>query len=158
MFLYIVSWLQTADGIAPEHALAINTGGILGLLPTCLLAGWLSDRIGRRTMMLIGMAGAVFGSWPLFWLLHQSSPTSILIGQAGFVLIVGLYAGTLPSALVEAVPHRMRCTVVAIGYNVPLGIVGGLTPMAATWLVARTGNDLSPAYMMMAAAAISIVA
>jgi MHS family proline/betaine transporter-like MFS transporter len=158
MFLYIATWLQTADGIAPEHALAINTISILALIPVCLFAGWLSDRIGRRTTMLIASVAAIVGSLPLFWLLHHPSTTLILIGQAGFVLIVGFYAGTLPSALVEAAPHRVRCTAVAIGYNIPLGIVGGLTPMAATWLVARTGDDLSPAYMMMAAAAVSTIA
>ncbi len=158
MFLYIVSWLQTSDGIAPAHALAINSVSIFLLLPATLGAGWLSDRIGRRTTMLLGMVGAIVGSLPLFWLLHHSSETLILLGQFGFVLIVGLYAGTLPAALVEAVPHDVRCTTVAIGYNVPLGIFGGLTPLAATWLVARTGDDLSPAYMLIAAAAVSTVA
>jgi MHS family proline/betaine transporter-like MFS transporter len=158
MFLYIVSWLQTADGIAPKHALEINTISILALIPTCLFAGWLSDRIGRRATMLIAMAGAILGSLPLFWLLHHQSSATILAGQFGFVLIVGFYAGTLPAALVEAAPHRGRCTVVAIGYNIPLGIIGGLTPMAATWLVARTSDDLSPAYMLIAAAVVSTVA
>ena len=158
MFLYVVTWLQTADGIAPEHALEINTLSILALMPTCLFTGWLSDRIGRRMTMLIAMAGAILGSLPLFWLLHHQSNAMILAGQFGFVLIVGVYAGALPAALVEAAPHRGRCTVVAIGYNIPLGIIGGLTPMAATWLVARTGDDLSPAYMLIAAAVVSTVA
>ena len=158
MFLYVVTWLQTADGIAPKHALEINTLSILALMPTCLFTGWLSDRIGRRMTMLIAMAGAILGSLPLFWLLHHQSNAMILAGQFGFVLIVGLYAGALPAALVEAAPHRGRCTVVAIGYNIPLGIIGGLTPMAATWLVARTGDDLSPAYMLIAAAVVSTAA
>ena len=158
MFLYIVSWLQNADGIAPDHALEINTLSILVLIPVCLFAGWLSDRIGRRTTMLMAMAGALVGSWPLFWLLHHSSPAALLVGQFGFVLIVGFYAGTLPATLVEAVPQHVRCTTVAIGYNIPLCLIGGVTPMAATWLVARTGDDLSPAYMMIAAAVVSTFA
>jgi MHS family proline/betaine transporter-like MFS transporter len=158
MFLYIASWLQLADGIAPQHALEINSVSILAMLPVCVLSGWLSDRIGRRVIMLLALAAAVVGAWPLFRLLHQSSSLSLLIGQGGFVLIIGFYAGALPSALVEAVPHRVRCMAVAIGYNVPLGIMGGLTPMAATWLVARTGDDLSPAYMVIASAVVSAVA
>ncbi len=158
MFLYVVSWLQTADGVSPRNALEINTISILALMPTCLVAGWLSDLVGRRTTMLIAMAGAILGSLPLFWLLHHQSDAMILAGQFGFVLIVGFYGGTLPAALVEAAPHQGRCTVVAIGYNVPLGIIGGVTPMAATWLVARTGNDLSPAYMLITSAAVSTVA
>ena len=157
-FLYVVSWLQTADGIAPAHALEINTLSILGLIPVMLAAGWLADRMGRRRVMMFAVAAAIVGSWPLFWLLHHPSPTMLLVGQAGFVLIVGFYAGTLPSALVEATPHVGRCTAVAIGYNLPVGILGGLTPMTATWLVARTGDDLSPAYIMIAAAAVSGVA
>jgi MHS family proline/betaine transporter-like MFS transporter len=60
--------------------------------------------------------------------------------------------------MVEAAPAAVRCTAIALGYNVTLGIVGGLSPLAATWLVARTGNDYSPAFMIMAAAAITFVA
>jgi MHS family proline/betaine transporter-like MFS transporter len=157
-FLYVVSWLQTADGISPAHALEINSLALVALLPVILFSGWLSDRIGRRTIMLVAMAAAIVGSWPLFWLLHQPSPTMILLGQGGFVLIVGLYSAVLPSALVEATPHVGRCTAVAIGYNIPLGVLGGLTPMTATWLVARTSDDLSPAYMMIGSAAVSAVA
>ena len=52
----------------------------------------------------------------------------------------------------------MRCTAVAIGYNIPLGILGGLTPMVATWLVARTTDDLSPAWMLIGAAALTTIA
>jgi MHS family proline/betaine transporter-like MFS transporter len=157
-FLYMVSWLQTADGISPAHALEINTLSILALIPVMLAAGWLSDRIGRRTVLMIAMVAAIVASWPLFWLLHHPTPMMILLGQGGFVLITGLYCGVLPSALVEATPHAGRCTAVAIGYNIPLGILGGLTPMTATWLVARTGDDLSPAYMMIGSAVISAVA
>jgi MHS family proline/betaine transporter-like MFS transporter len=157
-FLYIVTWLQTADGIAPARALEINTLGILGLLPVILFAGWLSDRIGRRPVMLIAMAAAIVGAWPLFWMLHHPSPLMLLLGQGGFVLIAGLYCGTLPVTLVEATPPGGRCTAVAIGYNVPMGILGGLTPMTATWLVARTTDDLSPAYLLIGSAVISGIA
>ena len=52
----------------------------------------------------------------------------------------------------------MRCTAIALGYNVTLGVVGGLSPLVATWLVERTDNDYSPAFMIMVAAAISFLA
>ena len=55
-------------------------------------------------------------------------------------------------------PASLRCTVVALGYNVTLGIVGGLSPLVATWLVNRTENDLAPAFMVMVAAAVSFFA
>ena len=49
----------------------------------------------------------------------------------------------------------MRCTAVALGYNACLGVIGGLTPLTATWLVERTGNEIAPAFLIMAAAAVT---
>src|SRR5262249_24864690 len=52
MFVYIVSWLQFADNIPPATALAINSTSMAVMLPVMVLMGWLSDRYGRRPMML----------------------------------------------------------------------------------------------------------
>ena len=73
------------------------------------------------------------------------------------MLTVGLFCGVQPTIMVEAAPPRVRCTAVALGYNICLGIIGGLTPLAATWLVERTGNEITPAFLVMAAAAVTFV-
>src|SRR5215213_2493693 len=52
MFVYIVSWLQLADGIAPARALGINTISMALLPPVMIATAWLSDRIGRRPILL----------------------------------------------------------------------------------------------------------
>jgi len=158
MFVYIVSWLQFADGIAPAQALEINSFSMLVLLPVMVLMSWLSDRYGRRPIMLAAAALGFVGALPFFWPMHQPAPAIILLGQLGFVLSVGTFIGAQPAMMVEAVPAEIRCTAIALGYNVTLGIVGGLSPLAATWLVHRTANNYSPAFMIMAAAAISFVA
>jgi MHS family proline/betaine transporter-like MFS transporter len=158
MFVYIVSWLQLVDGIAPARALGINTISMVLLLPLMIAMGWATDRFGRKPVMLgatvLGFAGAL----PFFWLLHHADPAVALLGQLGFVLAVGTFVGTQPTIMVEAAPVAVRCTAIALGYNVTLGLVGGLSPLAATWLVSRTGNDYSPAFMIMVAAAISFAA
>jgi MFS transporter, MHS family, proline/betaine transporter len=158
MFVYIVSWLQLADGIAPARALEINTVSMAILLPVMMAMGWLSDRIGRRPILLGATVLGLIGAWPLFWLMHQADPALVLLGQLGFVLAVGAFVGTQPTIMVEAVPANVRCTTIALGYNVTLGVVGGLSPLVATWLVERTANDYSPAFMIMAAAAVSFLA
>jgi MFS transporter, MHS family, proline/betaine transporter len=158
VFLYIVSWLQFADGIPPAHALEINTISMIMLIPTVLVSGWLSDRFGRKPLLLLALFIGLFGAFPLLRLMHHSDPTMILAGQLGLGLSVGLFWGTLPAAMVEAVPRHVRCSALSLGFNVTAGIIGGLTPLAATWLVHRTADDLSPAYMMMGAAAISLAA
>ena len=95
---------------------------------------------------------------PFFWLMHQPQTGIVLLGQLGFVLSVGTFIGVQPALMVEAVPSEIRCTAIALGYNVTLGLVGGLSPLAATWLVHRTENNYSPAFMIMIAAAVSFAA
>jgi len=155
MFLYIVSWLQTVDGIPPARALEINTTSMLVMLPVLLGAGWLSDRIGRRPLLIAATVAAFLGALPLFWLMHHPTPGLALAGQMGFVLTVGTCLGVMPSIMVEATPRPVRCTAIALGYNLTFGILGGLTPLAAAWLIARTDMDVSPAFLVMTAAAIS---
>jgi MHS family proline/betaine transporter-like MFS transporter len=93
---------------------------------------------------------------PLFWLLNQPSALLAQLGQLGLVVIVGLYAGVLPAILVEAAPAQVRCTAVSLGYNICSAVVSGWTPFVAAWLVARTGDEIAPAFLIMAAAAVSI--
>jgi len=157
LFVYVVSWLQLADGIAPAHALAINSTSMLVLLPCMIAMGALSDRIGRKPILLAATALAFISAVPLFWLMHHDHRLLVQLGQLGFVLSVSMFLGTQPTLMVEEVPAAVRCTAIALGYNVTLGLVGGLSPLAAAWLVDRTGDDLSPAYMIMAAAAISFL-
>jgi MFS transporter, MHS family, proline/betaine transporter len=97
------------------------------------------------------------GALPLFWLLNHPSVWLAQLGQLGLVLIFGLYGGTLPVTLVEAAPLKVRCTAVALGYNVSLGVIGGLTPLVASWLVARTGDEIAPGFFMMVAAAVTLL-
>ena len=158
LFVYIVNWLQMADGIAPQHALEINTVSMLVLLPCMIFMGALSDKIGRKPVLLAATLLAFVTAVPLFWLMHHDHAGLALLGQLGFVLSVGMFLGTQPTIMVEEVPAAIRCTAVALGYNVTLGVIGGVSPMMATWLVHRTENELSPAFMIMVAAAISFVA
>ncbi len=155
LFVYIVSWLQLADGIAPAHALGINTLNMALLLPMMIGMGWLSDRIGRKPVLLFATILGLVGAMPLFWLMHHDNVGLVMLGQFGFVVAIGAFLGTQPTVMVEATPPEVRCTAIALGYNITLGVIGGLSPLAATWLVQRTHDSLSPAWLLMAAAAIS---
>jgi MHS family proline/betaine transporter-like MFS transporter len=152
LFVYIVSWLQLADGIAPAHALGINTLNMALLLPMMIGMGWLSDRVGRKPVLLFATVFGLVGALPLFWLMHHDNVGLVMLGQFGFVVAIGAFLGTQPTVMVEATPPDVRCTAIALGYNITLG---SLSPLAATWLVQRTHDNLSPAWLLMGAAAIS---
>jgi len=156
-FVYMVSWLQTADGIPPSRSLEINTFSMVVSLPVLIAAGWLSDWVGRKPLMLLASMGGLIGALPLFWLLNHPSELFAQLGQLGLISLSGLYYGALPATLVEAAPPTVRCTAVALGYNLCLGLFGGLSPLVATWLVERTGNEIAPAFLIMASAAVTFV-
>jgi MFS transporter, MHS family, proline/betaine transporter len=157
-FVYLVSWLQIADGIPPSRALEINTFSMAVLLPMVIAAGALSDRFGRKPLLMLACVLGFVGAVPLFLLLNHPSALLAQLGQLGFVLIVGLYGGILPVVLVEAAPASVRCTAVSLGYNICVGVVGGLSPLMAAWLVHRTGDEIAPAFLIMAAAAVTFAA
>jgi MFS transporter, MHS family, proline/betaine transporter len=156
-FVYLVSWLQNADHVAPARALEINSFSMAILLVVVVASGLLTDRFGRKPLLLLATVLGFIGALPLFWLLNHPSVWLAQLGQLGLVLIVGLYGGTLPVILVEAAPLKVRCTAVALGYNVSLGVIGGLTPLVASWLVARTGDEIAPGFLMMVAAAVTLL-
>jgi MHS family proline/betaine transporter-like MFS transporter len=154
-FVYLVSWLQTADGIPPSRSLEINSLSMVILLPVVIAAGWLSDWIGRKPLMVLASIGGLVGAVPIFWLLNHPSALLAQIGQLGLVLLMGTYYGPLPAILVEAAPPAVRCTAVALGYNLCYALFGGLSPLVATWLVQREGNEIAPAFLIMASAAVT---
>lgn len=155
-FVYLVSWLQTADGIAPSRSLEINSFSMTMLLAVVAASGMLSDRFGRKPLLLIPAVLGLVTALPVLWLMNHPSELYAQLGQLCLVLVIGLYGGAQPAALVEAAPPQVRCTAVSLGYNICFGVIGGLTPLVATWLVARTGEEIAPAYLLMGAAAISI--
>jgi MFS transporter, MHS family, proline/betaine transporter len=93
------------------------------LVPVVIAAGALSDRLGRKPLLLLTCALGFIGAVPLFLLLNHHSASLALLGQLGFVLIIGLYAGVLPVALAEAAPAPVRCTAVSLGYNIAFGVI-----------------------------------
>jgi MHS family proline/betaine transporter-like MFS transporter len=156
-FVFLVTYMQTIGGLSEAAALEINTVSMLALLAMFPVSGWLSDQVGRKPLLLAGIGGLLVLSWPLFWALHHPSVSWNFVGQLGFALFIGLFGGTLPVALVETAPRAVRCSAISIGYNLCVGLLGGITPLVATWLIQRTHDDLAPAYYVMGAALISLV-
>lgn len=158
IFVYIVSWLELVDKIAPGKSLEINTLSMIVLVPLTLLAGALSDRFGRKPVLMIGALTGFIFSIPLMYGMYHQSALVIQLSQIGFALVVGLFNGAMPALIVESAPAYIRTTVVALGYNLTMGILGGLTPLVASWLINRTENEMIPAYMIVGVAAVSLAA
>jgi MHS family proline/betaine transporter-like MFS transporter len=157
-FVYAASYLTQHMHETTARALDIETLALIVMLALALPAGLLSDRIGRKPLLLVAAIGLLLLAWPLWWLIHQEAFALVLAGQIGFALLMGLIATPGTAAFVEMLPAQVRVSGVALGYNAAIGLIGGTTPLVVTYLVERTADDFTPAYYLMAATVIQIVA
>ncbi len=128
------------------------------LLLTIPAAGALSDRLGRKKILLFSAGTACVFAWPLFWLMDHPDPVAMFCGQAVLSVLVGMFSGVLPVTMAELLPRHTRCTSLSIVYNLGMAALGGTAPLVAAYLIERTQSDLAPAYYLAATAAISFLA
>jgi MFS transporter, MHS family, proline/betaine transporter len=155
---YMPTFLQKHAGLDRAQALWSNTLALLVLVAAVPAAGALSDRIGRRPLLLASCAAFLVLPYPLFAILLASPtlPTAIAV-QVLFALSIALFSGPGPAAIAEIFPTRMRSTWMSIGYSLAVALFGGFAPYVATWLIARTGSPLAPTWYVIGAAIVSAI-
>jgi len=157
-FVYSATWLQQVANVPGSTALGINTAAMALLLIVNPLSGKASDRFGRRAILVAGAAALALFAYPLMWLMSRGTPLSIFAGEGGLAICLGIYGGGLPAAMAELAPWRLRCTVLSVGYNLGVAVLGGTTPLMAEWLLDRTGLKLAPALYLSAGALVALFA
>ena len=157
VFVWLSTYLKEIVEQPVSNPLLLNTIGLACLLPVIPLAGWLSDRFGRRALLMTAGIGILLCSWPLFMAFQQGDDGIILVGLVIFAVLIGMAQGPTPAMMTELFPPEVRLTGIGIGYNVTLALFGGTAPLISTWLISATGTTIAPAFYLMAAAAISLV-
>ena len=158
VFVYGASYLTEEMHYTTAEALDISTLALILLVVIPPVAGLVSDRVGRRPVIFTFAIASILLTWPLWLALHQHSLVWILFAQLAFALINGIGWGMTVPVMVELLPPRVRCSGAGISYNLCLGIFGGITPWVATYLVSRTSDDFAPAYYVILAAVIALIA
>jgi MHS family proline/betaine transporter-like MFS transporter len=144
----------------PEYTgfVATLVGGLI-LAIGCPLAGHWSDRIPRPLLMVIMCWLFVLTAYPAFYLMVAwPSLAACIIAVAWLQAVKAGYSGVLPSLLSEQFPVETRAIGVSLGFSTAVTIFGGFAPFVATWLIAQTGNPLSPSYYLIFTALLSLFA
>lgn len=157
-FVYLVTFLQTEDGLTARTAFLLNTVVMVAICAITPMMGALSDRVGRKRLLVAMAIGLALLSWPLFWLIDSREPGPILLGQLGFAVLVGGYAATMPATLVEMFRSGTRCTATALSYNAAYALVGGTAPMVAAALVHTYAWPTGPGLYIALLALVSLAA
>jgi MFS transporter, MHS family, proline/betaine transporter len=154
---YMPTFLQKQVGLPRTQALWVTTAGLLVLVVAAPILGRLSDRIGRKPLLLTACAAFVLLPYPLFArLLSQPSLGVALSVQLMLALAIAVFSGPGPAAIAEIFPTQVRSTWMSAGYSVAVALFGGFAPYIATWLIAHTGSAVAPSFYVMAAAMVSM--
>lgn len=154
---YMPSYLNTALGIGEQSGRVTLIGVMLVMMLVITPIGALSDRIGRKPILITAALGFVLFAWPAFWLMSQGNMLLVTLGLAIPGLLLVMLLGTLPATLPAMFSTRTRYGGFAVSYNVSTSVFGGTAPLAITWLVATTGNDYMPAFYLIAAGVIAFL-
>ena len=114
--------------------------------------GRLSDRIGRKPVLLTGCILFFVLTYPAFSVIASGvSLSTIMLVQFGLGVMLAVTSGVSPTAISEIFPTHNRTTWMSIGYTLSVTIFGGFAPFIAAWLVKETGSSMAPSYYVMAA-------
>jgi len=155
MTTYAKTVLLLPSGVSFGATVAVGVAYTLG----SVVAGVGSDKLGRRPLMIWPMAIATALIMPGFWLLSQL-PGPATLYSVTFVLrlLLSMATATAFITLAEALPLRVRSGAIAVVYAVATSVFGGSTQFVVAWLTGVTGDPLAPAWYMLVAALLGLVA
>jgi MHS family proline/betaine transporter-like MFS transporter len=154
-FTYAVERRSSVSSSGSDFLLA-NTASLFLVLLAKPLGGWLSDRTGRRRLMLLLTIATMILVYPALWLMLYGTPWQFVLGQCLLAVPLGMALGLQGAMVVEIFPLRTRVTSMSFAYSVTLALAGGTAPLVSTWLVEWLEQPLAPAWYIMLYGAIGL--
>lgn len=156
MLSYMPTFTTKHAGLSQSQALWANATALVVLVAATPFFGWLSDKIGRKPLLLGCCLGFVVLPFPLFRvILADASFSTIVAIQIVFNLFIAAFSGAGPAALSELFPTQSRTTLMSTGYSLSVAIFGGFAPFIAIWLIGTTGSPISPTFYLIASGIVS---
>lgn len=149
IYTYFASYLQTHLSINMHDALKFSTIGICISITSALIFGYLSDRLGRKNIMLSATIAMMLLVVPMVSLINTGQSSAIIFGLAGLSICSGAFGGPMNAAVVEMFSTQNRYTGASLGYNLGVTLAGGSAPFIISLLLNKIGNPLVvPIYLM----------
>ena len=155
-FTYAVERRKSLTGEGGEAFLLANTLSLVVVLISKPFGGWLSDRTGRRRLMLALTVAVMSLIYVALRLMLYGAPRQFILGQILLAVPIGMALGLQGAMVVEIFPLRTRVTSMSFAYSITLALAGGTAPLVSAWLIEKLGHPLAPAYYIMLYGAIGL--
>jgi MHS family citrate/tricarballylate:H+ symporter-like MFS transporter len=159
---YLLEYMTTYANVTlgMPSRIAFGATAVIGLSGVICdsLGGWLSDRFGRKPIMIVPWLFLAVAVFPCFWMLERlRTATALYSACAVLACISTLSSATIIVAITESLPRRVRSGGIAIIYALAISVFGGSAQFFIAWLIRATGNPLAPAWYMFCGVVIGII-
>ncbi|MDE2235803.1 MAG: MFS transporter [Gammaproteobacteria bacterium] len=160
---YTVNYMTTyaLSSLHMSSAVAFGATIVTGTFSMSMDAGsgWLSDRFGRKPVMLIPMVVLLLLIIPAYWLMDHYRDMQVLYGASAVLsMLAGFCSAPIFTLITEQLPMRLRSGAIAIIYAFAISVFGGSTQFMETWLIKLSGSPLAPAFYWFGAMLLGILA
>ena len=158
LITYMPTYISQFMGTSFSSAFIVNTSVIAINLLLCPVVGMLIDKVGRRRCLIVGCLGFLILSYPVFNILIQQTNAVLMIGLLGVLIVFQtILAVAIVVVSAEVFPTKLRNSGIGFSYNIAAAVFGGLAPLAATALIAATGDNLSITYLMIGSVLVTLL-
>jgi MFS transporter, MHS family, proline/betaine transporter len=159
ILLYMPTFARVQLHLPLDQAFVAQAISLACMIMLTPLSGALSDRIGRKPIIVAALTLYFVHVYPLFnWVHDHPSFGSLVFVQIVLCCLLGVFFGPMSTAVAEQFAARARSTGLGIAYNLAVMIFGGFAQFFVTWLIVATGSPIAPSFYVMFGAAIGVVA
>lgn len=154
---FMPSYLQSDLGYSQRTSYGVTVVGLLAITVLVPVFGLVSDKFGRKPVMLLGAGGFLLLTYPTLMLMDGGTFWAAAAAMVLLGIFMAAYDGAMSAAMAELFPTNIRYGSMAIAYNLSVAAFGGITPWFSQSLISWTGNEFAPAFYVMGAALITFL-
>jgi MHS family proline/betaine transporter-like MFS transporter len=154
-YVNMQGFIVTFGNLSPTDVSLMYSVSLAVQIPLIGLFGAVSDRVGRRPIMLAGIVAVAVSVFPTFALVTSGN---VWLGFAGLIVMavsIGIYAGPFTAAITEMMPITTRYSSISIAYGIAVAIFGGTAGYVVAFLRELTGDTVAPAIFCILAATVT---
>lgn len=156
-FVFMPNYVSTTTGLALSVTMAVNTITMAVMVFLVPFFGSLSDKIGRRIILLLSGFGIIILALPLFLLISTGALIALIIAQLTFAILAAGFQGPITSAVLELFPVNTRYSAAAFSYGLSSSIFGGTTPLIALFLIHTMKSNIAPSMYLILGAVLAVI-
>jgi MHS family proline/betaine transporter-like MFS transporter len=158
LLIFMPTYINKMLHLPLNRSLLSNFFSFILLLLLMPVFGHLSDKIGRKPVLLTSCLGYAVCTYPLFVWIGDGNFMKLVIAQLILGIFLAMFSGAGIAFSAEIFPTAVRVSTLSIGYNIMVAAAGGMAPFIATYLIKVTGNNVAPAFYVVIAAIVSGIA